>query len=446
MEKSGYKDFIIQKELGRGSFGVVYLVQQRISKRYYVLKRINIGHIHMKFQQAALREVEILKKINHPNIIKYYFSYIEDNTLSIITEYAEGGDLYQLLQRHRIKRTNIPEPEIWRIMLELSSALSYLHTNSIIHRDIKCQNVFLTKNLTIKLGDLGASKFMTAEMQATRVGTPLYLAPEMVKQQPYDHKIDVWGLGCILYTLTSKESPFIGPNLITLGISIINKNPKNIPAWYSNKLNEIIMSMLQKNPDDRPNSVELDKSLKTDSRIMNKYSHQAASFAKTLKNDDEMVVRKFAKMARPRAMEPALVQDVPAKPFFGKDHTRLLRVSSAEASCSKYSTFFDSKARISCNFFNKETSIEGIVMEKEVNYFRSSKQSINYKDSKEMHPRPETACPAKSLSTKRPVTARPSLRTIIKSNTTIKLNNFIQPNKGSKLKITVNDLLNHKSS
>jgi NIMA (never in mitosis gene a)-related kinase len=429
MEKSCYKDFIIQKELGRGSFGVVYLVHQRVTKQCYVLKRINIGHIHAKYQQAALREVEILKKISHPNIIKYHFSFIEDNTLNIITEYAEGGDLYQLLQKHRSRRTLVPESELWRIFHEMTSALSYLHMNNIIHRDVKCQNVFLTKNLTVKLGDLGASKLMTAEMQATRVGTPLYLAPEMVKQQPYDHKIDIWGLGCILYTLAAKESPFVGANLITLGISIINKNPKNIPGYYSPRLNEVIMNLLQKDPENRPDSKGLSKFFKE--------KEEPKPGPRPFNSDEELFIKKFPKVPKPHALEPVLPQNLPSKPYIPKDMVRVLRMNSSEASSSKYSTFADSRARMSCNMFRKDSILED---------FQAVKEEKDLMKEENLPVRPETAFPGKAFSNKRPVTARPSLRTIIKSNTTVKINNFIPPARGSKLKITVNDLMNYKNT
>ena len=111
-KQANLKDFVILKELGRGSFGVVYLVVNSISNGNFVLKRINIGHLNPKYQQAALREVEILKQIDHPNIIKYFSSYIENNTLSIITEYAEGGDLYQYLLKQRHKKLTVPEHEL----------------------------------------------------------------------------------------------------------------------------------------------------------------------------------------------------------------------------------------------------------------------------------------------------------------------------------------------
>lgn len=425
MEKSCYRDFIIQRELGRGSFGVVYLVHQTVTKQPYVLKRININHIHQKFQQAALREVEILKKINHPHIIKYYYSFIEDSTLSIITEYAESGDLYQLLLKYRNKNLSFSESELWRIMSELTEALRYLHQNNIIHRDIKCQNVFLSKNLTVKLGDLGASKLMTAEMQATRVGTPLYLSPEMIKQQPYDYKIDIWGLGCILYTLATKESPFAGSNLITLGISIINRNPKNIPSAFSSKLNSLILSMLEKDPENRPDTAEILKLLK------NKETQVHKPPSRVVNPESEIEAKKFNRLSCPKPMSQIAFQIIPTKPYI-KERVSLLKMSYSELNAFK-STFIDNKGK-NLRQLSKESSLSELLKDTE-------------RMNKVFEPRAETAFSTNSSQGfKRPTTARPSLRTIIKSNTTVKINNFIPPSKASKLKITVNDLIHYKNT
>ena len=106
-----------------------------------------------------------------------------------------------------------------------------MHENNIIHRDIKALNVFLTKDRKVKLGDLGVSKIFNSDtaMQGTRVGTPLYLSPELVQHQPYDFKVDVWALGCVIFYMASLEPPFQGENLIALGYSIVNRAPKALP-------------------------------------------------------------------------------------------------------------------------------------------------------------------------------------------------------------------------
>jgi serine/threonine protein kinase len=160
----------------------------------------------------------------------------------------------------------IGEAEVWRIGDELSEALRYLHENKIIHRDVKTLNVFLTKDNRVKvgefltkLGDMGVSKIVqnVLSVQNTRVGTPLYLAPELVKQKPYDYKIDVWAMGCILYQMCAMKSPFHGENLISLGYNIVHHAPDPIPTKYSPELIEFIAKLLEKNPSIRPSSSEV---------------------------------------------------------------------------------------------------------------------------------------------------------------------------------------------
>jgi serine/threonine protein kinase len=155
---------------------------------------------------------------------------------------------------------------VWRIGDELAEALRYLHENKIIHRDVKTLNVFLTKENRVKvlqcltkLGDMGVSKIVqnVLSVQNTRVGTPLYLAPELVKQKPYDYKIDVWAMGCILYQMCAMKSPFHGENLISLGYNIVHHAPEAIPTKYSPELIEFIMKLLEKNPSIRPSSSEV---------------------------------------------------------------------------------------------------------------------------------------------------------------------------------------------
>lgn len=435
-KSSSFKDFIIQKELGRGSFGVVYLVQQVATKELYVLKRINIGHLHIKFQQAALREVEILKTISHPNIIKYYFSYIEDNILSIVMEYAEAGDLFQLLLKHRHRKANIPEKEIWRIFAELSQAVNYLHENNIIHRDIKCQNVFLTKTLTVKLGDLGASKLVTANMQATRVGTPLYLAPEMIKQQPYDYKVDIWGLGCLMYTLAAHESPFAGSNLITLGISIINRTPKNIPMIYSKRLNSTILLLLEKNPEDRPDISQVVKMAMNKSE-QDDFSAKDFRLASKKTSDYEVLDIKFMRLARPQPL-PAISQcSAPFKPVI-REKRIIKRSSYTDISPHKIFQNQDDKSTTDRLHRKIHKSISKKSIGEE---FKFEKEDVS---GTLVETRPETAAEKVEICFSRPGTAKPSLRTIIKSNTTVKINNFIPPIKStSKMKMTVNELMNY---
>lgn len=192
--------------------------------------------------------------LDHKNIITYYTSFVDGEHLHIVMEYAPRGDLYQVIKEQRSRKKYISERDIWTYAAQLCSAVDYMHSRNVIHRDIKCLNIFLSDRRSIKLGDLGVSKLQPFGCIAagTRVGTPLYLAPELVKAQPYDHKVDVWAIGCALYHLCCLEPPFQGENLVQLGNMIASKRPKPIPHVYSQKLRNYIEMLLRKDPRDRP--------------------------------------------------------------------------------------------------------------------------------------------------------------------------------------------------
>ena len=172
-------------------------------------------------------------------------------------EYAENGDLYSLIKHYKNHNKHFEEINIWRIAYEILNGLHYLHSNKIIHRDIKCLNLFLTKDKHVKIGDLGVSTIVSSlnAMHLTRVGTPLYLSPELIKQIPYDYKVDIWSFGCSLYHLCNLDPPFTGDNLIVLGNKIVKEKPKPIPSIYSEDLAKFIEKMLCKRASDRPDSL-----------------------------------------------------------------------------------------------------------------------------------------------------------------------------------------------
>ena len=254
---SKVSDFKIIKELGKGSYGTVYTVKSLIDSNIYVMKKMELNHLNPRQQNECYREVSILKKVSHKNIIKYYSSFLENNILYIIMEYAELGDLYSLIKHYKKHSKFFSELDLWKISSEILTGLDYLHSHNIIHRDIKCLNLFITKDRHIKIGDLGVSAFSSGvDLHYTRVGTPLYISPELVKQKPYDYKTDIWSFGCSLYHLACLEPPFTGGNLIVLGNNIVKGVPKALPNHYSNDLKNFVDKMLEKKAEKRPSAKE----------------------------------------------------------------------------------------------------------------------------------------------------------------------------------------------
>ena len=139
------------------------------------------------------------------NIIGYKEAFFDDSTstLCVIMEYADNGDLQGRMDDLKKKGDHMPEEEIWNIVIRLIIGLNALHTMKIVHRDIKCANVFLNKDGTVKLGDLNVSKIAKFGLMQTQTGTPYYASPEVWQDKPYDSKCDIWSLGCVIYELAA---------------------------------------------------------------------------------------------------------------------------------------------------------------------------------------------------------------------------------------------------
>lgn len=245
--------YIIEKRIGSGSYGSVYLVRNKQSNEVYAMKKICVSNIKTKEREYLISEILIQKANKCEYIIKLIDVFFENNNIYIVSEYAENGDLDKFIINFKKKRKNINNRTIAKLTLQLASALKYLHRNNIIHRDIKTSNVFLDKNYNIKLGDLGIAKIMgNRHLANTYIGTPYYMAPELYKGEQYDTKCDIWSLGCILYELITLNKPFEGRNIMDLANKIKYNNIDyryiyKHKSEYSNMLNQ----MLQKNPNKR---------------------------------------------------------------------------------------------------------------------------------------------------------------------------------------------------
>ena len=224
------EDFEIQRKLGKGSFGVVYAVTRRRDpqerKRTYVMKQISMGPSR-RDQEEAINECRVLAKLNHAHVVRYHESFVASgNRLCIVMEYAPKGTVHSLVQG--AKPRTLSEDVVWRLALQSALGLHHIHSLKILHRDIKAENIFLDKDGNAKIGDLGVAKVMThaVDFAKTLVGTPYYLSPELCENKPYNHKSDVWSLGCVVYEMMTGSHPFNAQNQGALFVKILKESTR----------------------------------------------------------------------------------------------------------------------------------------------------------------------------------------------------------------------------
>jgi len=203
-------------------------------------------------------EGKILLSIDSPFIVKCYNSFKDDNCLNIVMEYCDSGDLAQYLNINQQLGKNLPEDKVWKYFIQICLGLAHIHTKKILHRDIKSMNIFMNKDGSVKIGDLGVAKELMQTLFAkTMIGTPYYLSPEICEEKPYNEKSDIWALGCILYEMCSYKRPFNASNQAALILKILKGKYDPIPKEYSSELSKIIQSTLQINYEKRPTVLKL---------------------------------------------------------------------------------------------------------------------------------------------------------------------------------------------
>jgi len=243
------KYYLIISDLGHGSYGQVKKVRHR------QLNEIRAMKITNKKSESSKSEIEILRKISHPNITNVYEIFEDSKKYYIMMEYLQGGELFEAIT----KAGSFSEFSAGKIMKQLLAAVNYLHNNNIVHRDLKPENIMLTSepkegNYEIKLIDFGAARqFIPGKKIKKFIGTSYYIAPEVLKEN-YDEKCDVWSCGVILYILLCGYPPFNGNTNIDIYHNIQTQNPNFSGDEWEDITYEaitLIKNMLNKNPNKR---------------------------------------------------------------------------------------------------------------------------------------------------------------------------------------------------
>lgn len=242
-------DFDIGRALGRGKFGNVYLAREKQTMFVVALKVLFKKQIKsLNVEHQVRREIEIQAHLRHPNILRLYGYFHDDDRIYMILEYAPRGTLYMAQQKMPEKR--FCEKDTAVFVHSLASALLYLHEKQIIHRDLKPENLLLGFNNQLKIADFGWSVIEQSSKRTTICGTLDYLPPEMVQGESHDKNVDIWCLGVLCYELLVGKAPFLAPNYNETYVKI-SKCQYVIPDFVSKSAVNLISKLLVLRPDNR---------------------------------------------------------------------------------------------------------------------------------------------------------------------------------------------------
>lgn len=236
-------DFIIEKVLGKGAFGKVFLVTKKDTGQVYAMKSLRKDMIEQRNQKVHTKtERQILGEVNSPFIVQLRFAFQTPEKLYMVMDFINGGELFFHLRRC----SKFTEDRTLFYAAEILESLEYLHMQGIIYRDLKPENVLLDSEGHVKLTDFGLSKkFFSGEKKAySFCGTPEYLAPEILKGIGHDHAVDFWSLGALIYEMLAGAPPFYSRNRDVMFRNMLSK-PVEMKSHFSAQAVDLLRSLLQ---------------------------------------------------------------------------------------------------------------------------------------------------------------------------------------------------------
>ncbi|KAL6756189.1 NimA-related protein kinase 9 [Haematococcus lacustris] len=259
MSEASYQ---IIKQVGKGAYGVAYIVAHKASGQRFVLKKVRLARQSFKERQASLLELQILSSLRHRNVLEFVEAWVEAGCVAcMVVTLCESGDLATQL-RLRMPSSFFPEEHLHEMLVQLASGLEHLHRNGIVHRDIKSSNILITACGCLKLADFGLAAVHgpgQATTCLTMVGTPGYMSPQLLGDKvKYDGKAnDMWSLGCVLYEMSALKPAFSAFNMTGLVRKVTSSSPPALPSQLSPEWRGLVKALLSKEEAGRPSAEEV---------------------------------------------------------------------------------------------------------------------------------------------------------------------------------------------
>ena len=258
-------EYAVYEIIGAGAFGRVHKVKKKNTSYFLAMKEINtynLSSMKDKSLGEIVNEVTIIRNnLKHPNIVRYLKTFKENDNLYIVMELIDGAPLTQHVRTLKEKKEQWSEDKIWNILIQIVLALKYLHKEKhIVHRDLTSNNIMLSENDKITITDFGLAKLKESDCSKmlSVVGTMFYSCPEIIKNEPYNEKVDIWALGCVLYEICCLEPPFCTVNMLALATKITQgeyDNEKIKRKSYSSLICTVVQNCLIVDPNKRPDIV-----------------------------------------------------------------------------------------------------------------------------------------------------------------------------------------------